>query len=133
MVFHVPSRRTDAFSASRDFSAARVALRPTFLEQPERGIEHQEGSNDGSLDIFAEHQFEKDRRFEHPRKGRPELFERHSEGVHARIGHCVWAKSLQSAAGLIARQAAVGVARRTSSISPPLPGWTVVVAVARLI
>ncbi len=25
MVFHAPSRRTDAFSASRDFSAARVA------------------------------------------------------------------------------------------------------------
>ena len=33
----------------------------------------------GGLDIFAEHQLEHDRRFEHPRNGRPELFQRHAE------------------------------------------------------
>ena len=48
-------------------------LGAALLKQPERGVEHQETGDDRGLDIFAEHQLEHDRRFEHPRNRRPEF------------------------------------------------------------
>jgi hypothetical protein len=38
MVFHAPSRRTDAFSASRDFSAARVACARLSWNSPSAAL-----------------------------------------------------------------------------------------------
>ena len=44
MVFQAPSRRTDAFSARRDFSAARVAWARLSWNKPKRRIEHQQSA-----------------------------------------------------------------------------------------
>jgi hypothetical protein len=75
----VPSRRTDAFSASRDFSAARVACARLSWNSPSAALNNQESGDDRGLDILAEHQFERDRSLEHPRNGRPEFFKRHAQ------------------------------------------------------
>ena len=55
-IAQTPSRRTDAFSASRDFSAARVAWARALLEKPERRVEHQQTRDDRGLDVLAERQ-----------------------------------------------------------------------------
>ena len=57
----VPSRRTDAFSASRDLECGKGCLGAPLLEQSEYGIEHQQTGDDRGLDILAEHQLEHDR------------------------------------------------------------------------
>ena len=85
-----------------------------LLEQPECGIEYQESGDDRSLDIFAEHQFEHDRSFEHPRNRRPELFDCHAQRMKRRIGHCVWAEFLQPTARFVACQAARQIILRGS-------------------
>jgi hypothetical protein len=53
-------------------------LGAAFLEESERGVEHQEKGDDRCLDIFAKHQLEHDGGFEHPRHRRPELLQRHA-------------------------------------------------------
>ena len=56
------------------------------------------------FDVFAEHQLEQDRGFEHPRHRRPELLNRHAQRMHTRVWHCVWADFCEAAVRLVARQ-----------------------------
>jgi len=58
------------------------------------------------LDIFAERQFENNRSLEHPRNGRPEFFDCHSQRVKRGIGHRVRPEFLQPTARFFACQAA---------------------------
>ena len=105
MVFHAPSRRTDAFSASRDFSAARVAWARLSWNSPSAALNTRRAGDDRGLDIFAERQFEHDRGLEHPRNGRPEFLECHAQRMQRRIWHRVGAELLQPPARLVACQA----------------------------
>ena len=104
-VFHAPSRRTEAFSASRDFSAARVAWARLSWNSPRAALNTRRAGDDRGLDILAERQFEHDRSLEHPRNGRPEFLERHAQRMQRRIGHRVRAELLQPTARFVARQA----------------------------
>jgi hypothetical protein len=56
MAIHAPSRRTDADSASRDFSALTVACARPSCKQTQRSVEHEEDGDDGSLEILSERQ-----------------------------------------------------------------------------
>src|SRR5487761_2501538 len=79
------------------FQCGKRCLGPALLEQAERRVEHQESGNDRPLDIFAEHDLERDRGLEHPRHRRPEFTQRHAERMQRRIRHGVGAHFLQPA------------------------------------
>ena len=88
------------------FQRGKGRLGAALLEQSEGGIEDQKAGDDRGLDIFAERQFEHDRRLEHPRNRRPEFFERHAQRMERRIRHRVGAELRQPTACFVACQAA---------------------------
>jgi len=72
---HAGRRRSGRAAPSRLPGSPGAPL----LRQSEHRIEDQEAGYDPGLDIFAEHQLENYRRFEHPRDGCPELAQRLSQ------------------------------------------------------
>jgi len=80
-------------------------LSAPLLKKPESGVEHQETGDDRRLGIVTERDLEHNRSLEHPGDGGPELAQRPAQRLRGRVRRCVWTKLLQSASGLVARQA----------------------------
>jgi hypothetical protein len=87
------------------FQGGESRLRAALLERSKQRVEDEKSGDNRGLDIFAEHQFEPNRRLQHPRHGRPELFECHSKRMCACIRHRVGAAFRQPCQGLVATQA----------------------------
>ena len=64
-------------------------LGAAFLDQAERGIEHQQHGDDAGLDVFVQEELHRDRRLEQARHGRDELAQEEAERMLGDIGRRV--------------------------------------------
>ena len=69
-------------------------LRPSLLHQADDSVERQQTSDHSGLDVFAEPEFEYDRGLQHPRYGRPELFQRAPPRMLRSVRNTVGAEAL---------------------------------------
>lgn len=76
-------------------------LRATFLDQPDDRIEQEQAGDDRCLGIFAKHQLQYDRGFEHPRHRSPEFFQGTPPRMERGVGHGVGAKLREPAFRLL--------------------------------
>jgi hypothetical protein len=98
----------------------------TFLQISQSGVENDKNGDDRSFGVFVERQLERDGGLEHPRNGRPELFERAAQGMDAGLRHGVRAELFQAATRFVARQACrrggVHIGDPTSGRAPFIDG-----------
>jgi hypothetical protein len=86
MVLQALSRRTEAFSASLDFSAARVAWARPSWKNPSTTLNARRPAMIDASTSLLERQLEHDRSFQHPWNRRPEFGESLRRGCSAVSG-----------------------------------------------
>ena len=106
MVFHAPSRRTDAFSASRDFSAARVAWARLSWNSPSAALNTSRPAMIAASTYLPSTSSSTIAASSIHGTGAQNFSSAMRNGCSARIGHRVRAELRQPAARLVARQAA---------------------------
>ena len=104
-VFHAPSRRTDAFSASRDFSAVRVAWARLSWNSPSAALNTSRPAMIAASTYLPSTSSSTIAASSIHGTGAQNFSSRHAQRMHARIRHRVGAELSQQAAGLVACQA----------------------------
>ena len=100
---HALSRRTDAFSASRDFSASRVAWARPSWKNPRAALKARRTAITPASMYLPRTISRTNRSFQHPGDRRPELNQQPAQRMQSRVGHCVWTELFEPTTDFLAR------------------------------
>jgi hypothetical protein len=81
---------------------SKSGLRAAFLKVGQRGVEYEQGGDDGSLVILVEDRLQQNGRFEQPWHRCPEFGECIAQWMSRRIRHCIGAVGLKPGMRVIA-------------------------------